>query len=141
MRTVSPYFSSKMAMAPRRLASSMERISVTTGALPRILLVGHVLDALDLLGGEGPVVGEVEAEHVGADARALLLRVLAEHGAEGPVEDVGGRVVAARGAARGVVDQQRHLVADGEGALADHALVDHQARDRLLRVADLDAQP
>ena len=50
------------------------------------------------------VVAEVEAQAIGGDQRALLLHVVAEHLAQGPVQEVGGGVVAADGVAAVAVD-------------------------------------
>ncbi len=52
-------------------------------------------------------MAEVEAQTVGADERARLFDVLAEHLAQGVVEDVGASVVAANGGAPTHVDGRR----------------------------------
>ena len=62
-------------------------------------------------------VGEVEAQTVGADERALLLRLLAEHRAQRPVEEVRRRVVAPRRRAARVVDLEVTASPDGDRAL------------------------
>ena len=84
-------------------------------------------------------VREVEAQAVRADERALLRRLLAEHRAQRPVQEVRRRVVAARRAAARVVDLEVHGVAHGERALGDLAVVGDEARERLLRVGHLEA--
>ena len=61
----------------------------------------------------GVVVREVEAQPVGRDQRAGLLDVLAEHLAQGVVQQVGGGVVAAGGVAAGDVDRRRGVLAGG----------------------------
>ena len=62
----------------------------------------------------GVVVGEVEAQPVGRDERAGLLDVLAEHLAQGVVQEVGGRVVAAGRVASLDVDRRRGDLAGGD---------------------------
>ena len=71
------------------------------------LAVGEVLDAGDLVGAERRIVGEVEAQAVGGDERPGLLDVLAEHFAQGVVDEVGRRVVAADRVAAFDVDRRR----------------------------------
>ena len=58
--------------------------------------VDHPLDLAQLLGRDLLIVGEVEAEIGRADVRALLLDVGSEYGAQGLVQEVGGRVVVGR---------------------------------------------
>src|SRR5690606_19688861 len=78
---------------------------------------GQVLDLPDLFGGQRLVVAEVEPQPVGRDQRALLLDVLAQHLAQGPVEDVGAGVVAPDGVAPLAVDAGVGLLADLDRAL------------------------
>ena len=78
-RTVSPYFSPKRAMAPRFLASSMGRASVTIGSAREDLVVDQTVDLGELLGRDGLKVREVEAQAVRLDQRACLMRMVAQH--------------------------------------------------------------
>ena len=55
--------------------------------------VDHPLHLAQLLRGDLLIVGEVEPEIGGADIRAFLLDVSSEYGAQGLVQEVGGRVV------------------------------------------------
>ncbi len=81
--------------------------------------VGEVLDADELVGRDGLVVAEVEPQAVGVDQRALLLDVLAEHLAQGPVQQVGGGVVAADGVAPIDVDGHDRVLPLGDLAVGD----------------------
>ena len=119
-RTTSPYLSPKKAMAPRSAASSCD-VSISPHRLVgQDLLVGQVLDPLQLLGRHRLVVAEVEAQAVGRDERPGLLDVAAEHLAQGPVQQVGAGVVAADGLPAVDVDGGGGLLAGGDLAL-DHA--------------------
>ncbi len=81
---------------------------------------------------------EVEAEPAGLVLGAGLGGRRAEGVAQGLVGEVGGRVGAGDGLAPAVVDGGVGAGADGDLADLDDALVDVDARDRLLAVADLD---
>ena len=103
-----------------------QRLGLGLGGLedPRPLVaerlgVDQPLDLGDLLGGDRLVVREVEAQPVGADVRAGLLDVLAEHPAQRPVQQVRAGVVAADGAATLDVDRRRGLLAGRDVALDD----------------------
>ena len=60
--------------------------------------------AIELLGGDRLGMGEVEAQPIGRDERALLRDVIAEHLAQRLVQQMGRRVIGADRGARGVVD-------------------------------------
>ena len=87
----------------------------------------------------GLVVGEVEAQAVGADERTGLLHVRAEHLAQRPVQHVGGGVIAADAIAAHTVDLGLDLVALGDHADAHPPAVHGDlAREPVLRVDDVD---
>ena len=67
-------------------------------------IVGDVLDALDLAGRHRLGMGEVEPQPVGRDQRALLRHVIAEHLPQRLVQEVGGGMICADGAAPLVID-------------------------------------
>ena len=69
-----------------------------------------------------------------------MLRLLAEDAAKRVVQEVCGRVAAARGLAPLVIDGRRDTLADGELALANLDLVNGETGDRLFRVGDLGAR-
>ena len=73
--------------------------------------VDLALDRVQRLGADRSAVGEVEPQPVGRDERAGLLDVRAEALAEGGVEQMGRRVVAADGVAALPVHVRRHPVA------------------------------
>ena len=77
------------------------------------LAVRQVLDAGDLLGAERRVVREVEPQAIGGDERAGLLDVLAEHLAQGVVDEMGRRVVAADRVAPFDVDRRVRRLGPG----------------------------
>ena len=116
-RTTSPYFSPKKAMAPSRSASSLDISVALTALVGDDLLVGQVLDPLQLLGGDRRVVAEVEPQPVGRHQRAGLLDVVAQHLPQGPVEQVGAGVVAADGLPPVGVDRGGGLLAGADLAL------------------------
>ena len=86
---------------------------VSTGRFSRDAAADEALDVGELLGRGRFGLGVVEAQVVGRDERAGLADVLAEHVAEGGMEQVGGGVVAGRVGASGAVDVGLDLVADG----------------------------
>ena len=120
-RTVSPYFSPKKATAPFCLASRDGQDLGLDRQVAQHALVGQVLDLPALVGRHGRQVREVEAQPIGRDQRALLRDVRAQHLAQRPVQEVGGRVVAADGVAALDVDREVDAIADLELALADLA--------------------
>ena len=112
------------------------RLEVAARGVVEHLGVDQVLHLGDLLGGEGLVMAEVEAEPVGADPGSLLLDVLAEDLPQRPMQDVGGGVVAAdTGPALGV-DGCGHPVADLQLALDGLDDVDMQLVDGVHGVGD-----
>ena len=138
-RTSSPYFSPNSARAPDALASSSAISRVVTGAFCSTIVVGDVLDALELLGAHRLGMREVEAQPVGRDQRALLRDVIAEHLAQRLVQQMGRRMVGADGAAPRVIDLEQQRGADLERALLDRAEMDEQVAGLLLRVGDAEA--
>jgi hypothetical protein len=93
----------------------VERTSVCTGVLRRDLLVDDPFDLRELLLGERGEVDEVEPQAVGRDERARLLHVRSQHLAQRRVQQVRGRVVAARRVAHLIV----HLGGDQVSPVAD----------------------
>src|SRR3546814_8166297 len=83
-------------------------------------LVGEVFDLVDLIRRERVGRPEVEAQAIRVDERALLLNGLAEHLAEGPVEDVRAGVVASDGAESSNVDRG-HCLLPGIDLAVGHA--------------------
>ena len=77
-------------------------------------------------------MGEIEAQPVGRDQRALLRDMVAEHLAQRLVQQMGGGMVGAdRGAAR-VIDLQLERRADRERALLDLDVMDEEVAELLL---------
>ena len=95
-RTTSPYFSSKMAIAPARLRLIDGQDLREHGGVREHLRVHEVLDARELLRRQPLAVREVEAEPVGPHERSLLRRLLSEHDAKGPVQQVRRRMIPSR---------------------------------------------
>ncbi len=106
-RTSSPYFSPNSARAPEARASSSAIRRVVTGEFCSTIVVGDVLDLLDLLGRHRLGMREVEPQPVGRHQRALLRDVIAEHLAQRLVQQMRRRMVLADGAAAGVIDIER----------------------------------
>src|SRR5689334_4421222 len=98
------------------------------------LAVHEILDLLDLLARQRLVVREVEAEDVRTNPRALLLRMLAEHRAQSPVQEVRRRVVPPRRRASRVIDLEANPLHDRDRALLDKPLVHDEPRERPLRI-------
>ena len=78
-RTSSPYFSPNSAMRALRDRSSTAISRVVTGAILQHDIVGDVLDPREFVGVIGLWMGEVEAQAVGRDQRALLRDMVAQH--------------------------------------------------------------
>src|SRR5690606_16856460 len=85
--------------------------------------VDQVLQRAQLLGLDRLGVAEVEAQTLAVDQRALLLYVLAQHLAQGGVQQVGGRMVQRGGLAHRGVDLGLDAGADAQAAPGDHAVV------------------
>ena len=77
---------------------------VVTSAFSKHHVVGDVLDFFELGARDRLRVGDVEAQPLGRDQRALLRDMIAKHDAQGLMQDVGRRMVGARRRARGVID-------------------------------------
>ena len=99
--------------------------------------VDQLLDLGDLLVGDRLVVREVEAQPVGADVRAGLLDVIAEHPAQRPVQQVRAGVVAADRLAALDVDRRRRRLTGRDRAVDDARRVAAQVRQRERRVEHL----
>ena len=99
IRTQSPYFSPKSAIAPSASASSRVVSSARTWWLPAIQLADPGLHGRQLLRGQPLAMGEVEAQLVGAHVGAGLAHVGAQPLAQRRVQQVGGGVVAHGGQA------------------------------------------
>ncbi len=72
-------------------------------------------------------MAEVEAQPVGGDERAGLLDVLAQHPAQGRVQQMGGRVIESRRLACSGVHDERHRVPLAQTAGGHAALMDDDA--------------
>ena len=120
-RTMSPYLSPKNAIAPISSASALRRLERPHAGVGERLRVGHPLDLGRSARRHRLVVGEVEAQAVGGDERAGLLDVVAEHLAQGAVQQVGGGVVAPRRVAPLDVDGRRGDLARRDRAVDDAA--------------------
>jgi hypothetical protein len=94
------------------------------------VLVDQILDPPPLLLGERPRRGEVEAQAVGSDQRPGLPHPLAEHLAQGGVQEVGGGVVALGVAARTLVDRQLDRARRRRGAPPRRARSGRRRRGR-----------
>ena len=104
-RTLSPYFSPKSAIAPAAIASSVDAHLGRHRRVPVDLLVDDPLDAVELVARDRLEMDEVEAQAIGRHERSRLLDVGAEDLAQRRVEQVRGRVVAARR----IADRRRRL--------------------------------
>ena len=115
---MSGYFSPKSIIAPSFWASSLGiSVHCDRHGLDRPG-VDLGLDLCELLGREGLVEVEVEAEQVGLDLRALLVRLRAQRLPQGVLQQVRGRVGAANGLPPRRIDRRldRVLVFDPAGA-------------------------
>ena len=108
---MSPYLSPKKAIAPSCSASALLVSKARTRGVRQRGAVGDALDLLDLLGRDRLVVREVEAQALRGDQRAGLLDVVAEHLAQGVVQQVRRGVVAPGRVAAGDVDGRRRQLA------------------------------
>ena len=94
------------------------------GVVPREAAVGDQLRLLQLIGGDGRRMREVEAQTAGLHERPRLASVLAQELSERRVHDVGGGV-GSRGRLAAVgVDLRMGLLARPDLARSDHAGVD-----------------
>ena len=133
-RTSSPYFSPNSARGARLARLLDAHQAGDDGLVGDDDAIGDVLDRGDLLRRDRLGMGDVEAQPVGRDQRALLRDVVAEHDAQRLVQQMGGRVVGARGRARFVVDLQLQRHADLQRPLLDLDLVDEEVAELLLGV-------
>ena len=93
MRTLSPYFSPKSAIAPRAFASAIGRsVWTTTGSSFRISAL-TISSTLWISLGHRLRVGEVESQPIRINARAFLMDMPAEHLAQRRLKQMGRRVV------------------------------------------------
>ena len=81
-------------------------------------------------------MGEVEAQPVGRNQRALLRHVIAQHLAQRLVQKVRGRMISPDAATAGMIDFQRERGADFERALLDGSRMDEHVARLLLGVGD-----
>ena len=135
MRTVSPYFSSKKASAPRSIASSIGRNSTRDRPIVTDDRADLVLDRPLLVVGEGAIERVVEAQVVGMDERAGLARRVPDDVPQRPVQEVRAGVVAHRVGAPIGIDHGLDGLADLQPA-AQRPAMDDQPTDRALRVLD-----
>ena len=121
-RTTSPYFSPKNAIAPALSASSRE---LTLGLAP----ARRSAPRRSTRSSTRPIsssdqraeVAEVETQPVRRHERPLLADVVAEHLAEGPVEDVGAGVVSPDGVPALASIAATRLLADLDSARRRHS--------------------
>ena len=106
------------------------------GRVPQHVGIRHGLHGRELVGRHGLGVREVEAQPIRRHQRAPLLHVIAEHLAQGLVQEMGGGVVGARGRAPRMIDDELDPVAGLEGALLDAADVHEDVAQSLLRIGD-----
>ena len=85
-------------------------------------------------------MGDVEAQPVGRDERALLRDMIAEHEAQRLVQDMGRGMIGADRGARGVIDRELDRQPDARRALDDRDLMDDEIAELLLRVGDRGAK-
>ena len=121
---------------PHRLGLGLRDLGVVGVGRRQHDLVDQVLDAVDLIVAHCLVVREVEAEPVRADQRAGLLHVVTQHLPQGPVEKMGGGVIATGGVALRHVDGGGRLLADLDRAGADDRAVADEPGDCIGRVDD-----
>ncbi len=100
--------------------------------------IDEILDRADLGMRHRLLMGEIESEAPGLDQRALLRHVGPQHLAERLVQEMGRRMVRAGCRAPRVVDLKLDGVADIERSLLDHALMEEETVQLLLRVLDLE---
>ena len=86
-------------------------------------VVHQILHLQDLLGGDGLKVGKVEAQTIRLHQRAGLMDVVAQHLLQRGIQQVGGGVGAAHGAAALRIDGGGNAVAHMEGAPQQLAVV------------------
>ncbi len=102
--------------------------------------IGDVLDRGDLLRRDRLGVGDVEAQPVGRDQRALLRDMVAEHHAQRLVQQMGRGMVGADRRARLVIDLQLQRHADLQRPLLHFDFVDEEVAELLLGVEDARAK-
>ena len=85
-------------------------------------------------------VGDVEAQPLGRDQRALLRHMIAEHDAQGLVQNMGRRMIGARRRARVVIDFQLDRQAEARRALDDRDVMDDEVAELFARVRDFGAE-
>ena len=100
------------------------------------LAVGQALHLGELLAGGSLEMGEVEAKAVGGNQAACLLDMVAQHLAQGPMQDVGGTVVSADAFAAQGVDGGADLGTLGDLAFFDAHVMDDQALFGFLGIGD-----
>ena len=110
------------------------------GAVLQHHAVGDLLDLRELAVADGLGMGEIEAQPVGGDQRALLGHMIAQHLAQGLVQQMGGRMVGADGAAAAVVHLQLKGLTLAQGAQFHRHFMDEEVAQLLLRIGDEDPQ-
>ena len=81
---------------------------------------------------------EIESQAARLDERALLRDVSAQHLAERLVQEMGRRMVRAGRRAPRMIDLELDGVADMQRSLLDHAVMEEEAVQLLLRVLDVE---
>ena len=126
-RTDEPYLSPKKAMAPMLSASSREVSVVSTGDAGQHGLVGPGEDLVELLAASAARGARSRSAGTRATRATLLAHVVAQHGPQRRVQQVGRRVVAPDGLAALAVDGGQRVLARPH--LAGHpGPVRHQPR-------------
>ena len=107
-----------------------------TGLPARIASFTRSSTSSQLLSGQRCEVGEVEADVIVCGVGACLLNMVAEHGAERLLEQVGGGVRTADSLTVSRINRSRNLVLNGQLALGDNADVHILAVLGLLNVGN-----
>ena len=85
-------------------------------------------------------MGDVEAQPLGRNERALLRHMIAEHHAQSFVQNMGRRMIGARRRARLVIDGKLDREARTRGAADDGHVVNDEVAELLARVGDFGAE-
>ena len=112
-RTLSPCFRRREPWRQKRWLLCRTHVRCDR-RVPDDLLVDDALDAIEFVAGDRLEVHEVESRAIGSDERAGLLDVRAQHLAKRGVQQMRGRMVAARRIARVLIHIRPNDVADAQ---------------------------